>query len=181
MITRWKSRNRTVPAIAVCLAILVATGLAAAATARRGNGSVYSAFSVISKTPPTRKSCGPYVVRRATYTGTATSPDPRLAGRATVAARFTVLPGTGQAVVGGTLRVRDARGRLRLSSTRTGILSSHNVANGILRGRLYGKDALLLANVTFVFNENLTFAAVRLGLEGGENVAIAYTPPPKCR
>ncbi len=169
--------SRTVVATGICLAMLLAAGLAVAANRKPYEGSVYSAFSVLSKTPPTRHACGPYVVRRATYKGTATSPDPRLAGAATLAARFTVVPATGQAVVGGTLKVRDTRGRLRLSATLSGLLSSHNVVSGILRGRLYHRDALLLANVTLVFNENLTFAAVRLGLEGSENLAIAYNQP----
>jgi hypothetical protein len=48
--------------------------------------------------------------------------------------------------------------------------------NGIVAGNLFQPKALLLANVTMVFNDNFTFAPVRLGLEEGRNSAVAYPP-----
>jgi hypothetical protein len=47
-------------------------------------------------------------------------------------------------------------------------------------GILASPGALVIANLTIVFNENYTFAAVRMGVETGANSAVAYSAP-RCR
>jgi hypothetical protein len=168
--------KRTGP-VALSLVLILVTGVAAAAPAREnGPGVIYAAASILNKGKLTTKRCGPYVVTSGLYTGASASPDPRLAGTATLQLKIAVDPDTGLGFTRGTLRIRDRRGSLRLASTVAGVNSQKGVVNGIVTGTLYGPSALLLANVTFVFNENLTFAAVRLGLEDGRNSAVAYSP-----
>jgi hypothetical protein len=67
-----------------------------------------------------------------------------------------------------------------MRSTLNGVITQRSAVNGLVTGTLYNPGALLLANVTMVFDEVLGFAAVRLGLESGQNSGIAYPPIPKC-
>ena len=86
-------------------------------------------------------------------------------------------PRTNLGFTRGTLRIRDRRRALRLNATVAGV-NANQAMNGIVTGTLFGPSALLLANVTIQWNENFTFGAVRLGLEGGANSAVAYSPLP---
>jgi hypothetical protein len=159
------------------LGLVLATGVAAASPKRAGGpGVIYAAVSILPNGKLATKRCGPYVVTSGTYTGASTSPDPRLAGTATLVGKIAVDPTTGLGFMRGTLRIRDRSKVLRLSSTMAGVNSNKVTVNGIVTGTLYRPSALLLANVTIQFNENFTFGAVRLGLEDGRNSAVAYSP-----
>jgi hypothetical protein len=162
------------------LALLVLTGLAGASRQNNGAQSVYAAFPLLSHGTTKSRRCGSTVVTTGTLTGIATSPDPRLAGRATLKATLGVNPATGYGYASGTLTVRDGRKRVRLTGKLVGVVSQTNVVNGIVTGRLSSPGALLIANLTIVFNENYTFAAVRMGVESGANSAVAYVAP-RCR
>ncbi len=176
-----RGRNAQIPArnliAAALIGLILATGVAAAAPQRElSPGVIYAAFSLIPNGKLATKRCGPYVVTRGTYTAASTSPDPRLAGRATFVGRIAVDPATGLGSTRGTLRIRDRQRVLRLTSTIAGVNSNKVTMNGIVVGTLFRPSALLLANVTIQFNENFTFGAVRLGLEDGRNSAVAYAP-----
>jgi hypothetical protein len=165
------------PILAAALVLALATGIAAASPSREvGPGVIYAAFSILPTGKLSTKRCGPYVVTSGTYRGNSTSPDPRLAGVATIVGKIAVQPSTGLGFMRGTLKIHDRRGALRLNSTIAGVNSNKVTVNGIVTGTLYGPNALMLANVTIQFNVNFTFGAVRLGLEDGRNSAVAYSP-----
>jgi hypothetical protein len=158
------------------LVAVLATGVASAAPVQGDPGVIYAAFNLLGRGKLNNKRCGPYSVTSGTWTAPSASPDPRLAGNVTLQAKIAYDPDTGLGFTRGTLRIRDRRGTLRLSSSVFGVNSNKVVVNGIVTGNLFRPNALLLANVTMVFNENFTFAPVRLGLEDGRNSAIAYSP-----
>jgi hypothetical protein len=161
---------------ALGLAASLATGVAAASKARLGSQPIYAAFSILPKGKLTTRRCNGYQVTSGTYTGTSTSPDPRLAGPATLVPKIAVFPGSGTGFVSGPLVIRSPRGKLRMRSTLTGVVTNRTVVNGIVIGTLVSPGARLLANVTIVFDSQYRFGAVRLGLESGQNSAVAYTP-----
>lgn len=155
----------------------MASGVAAASPRRAdGPGVIYAAFNILIKGKLSTKRCGEYTVMSGTYTGASASPDARLAGTATVQAKIAIDPDTGLGFTRGSLRIRDRRGVLRLSAAISGVNSQRSTVNGIISGSVFQPNALVLANVTMVFNENFTFAPVRLGLEEGRNSAVAYQP-----
>jgi hypothetical protein len=161
--------------VATALAFLVVTGLAAGARVN-GAQSVYAAFPLTATSGPKTRRCGSMIVTRGTYTGLATSPDPRLAGRASVTLEIGVNPATGYGYARGPMTIK-ARSVTRLRGFLTGVVSNRNVINGIVTGTLTGPKALLIGNLSLVFNENFTFAAMRLGVESGQNSAVAYNTP----
>ncbi len=152
--------------------------MAAGSAENPGAQSIYSAFSILARGKPTSHACGAFRVTTATLTGTATSPDPRLAGVATLETRIAVNPKTGYGWAVGALTVR-SHGSPRLHAGLVGVVSDQNVVNGLVTGKVFSPPARLLANVSIVFNENFSFAAVRLGVESGKNSAVAY-PGGRC-
>jgi hypothetical protein len=165
---------------AVGMAALLATGVAAASKARHGSQPIYAAFTILPKGKLTSRRCNGYQLTSGTYGGTSTSPDPRLAGRATLTPKIAVFPGSGTGFITGPLVIRDPRGHVHLRATLTGVITNRTVVNGLVRGTLSAPSALLLANVTIVFDTVYRFGAVRLGLESGQNSAVAYTPLKGC-
>ncbi len=160
---------------ATALSLVSATAIGAASFERRAAATpLYSAFSVVAQRRPAIVRCGGYRITRATYTGRATSPDPRLAGRVTLRAQLITNPATGDGVARGVLTIRNPRRRLRARANLAGVIVRHVNVNGILSGRLVRPNALLLANVTLFFDPRLRFAGVRVGLNTGENSAVAY-------
>ena len=170
-----------IAAVGLSVAIAIPVGVGAAAPREvSGPQPIYSAFSLLKRGTLTHTRCGAYRVTRGTYAGRAASPDPRLAGAVTYTGRFARLPSGTAGVANGRLVIRDARGRVRMRGSVTGVFSERSVVNGIVSGRLEQPAALLLANVTMVFDDVLGFGAVRLGLESGANTAVAYPAVPKC-
>ena len=140
---------------------------------------IYAAFSLLKVGKLRSQRCGEYSSTFGTYTGRSSSPDPRLAGVATYVGRVSLYPGGSTGVVRGTLTIRDSAGTLRMSSSVVGVITNRSAVNGLVEGTLVGPAARILANVTMVFDEEFGFAAVRLGLESGQNSGIAY-PTVKC-
>jgi hypothetical protein len=68
-----------------------------------------------------------------------------------------------------------------MKSTVIGVITERSEVFGNVVGSVYVRSARLLANLTMVFDDQLGFAAVRLGLETGKNSAIAYPAIPTCR
>jgi hypothetical protein len=161
---------------AVLLTLLVPAGLSSAKpVATQANAQpIYAAFSILKQGKLRQRRCGQYRVTTGTYTGRTTSPDPRLAGEATYVAELAINSGGSTGVARGTMTIRDSRGATRMRSKVRGVITNGGTVNGVVMGTLFGPPALLLANLTMVFDDRLGFAAVRLGLEGGANSAIAY-------
>lgn len=167
-------RKATVGALGLALSFGLTAGIPAATKRNQVARSVYAAFSLVSRAKPTTTRCGTYVVTRTTLAGVATSPEPRLGGRARLTSKLSLNPGTGYGLATGTLTIRSTSGRLRLRGTLQGVISNSNVVNGIIAGTFFEPKTFLLANVTLVFNETFSFVAVRLGIESGQNSAVAY-------
>ena len=161
--------------------MLAVTSIAAAVPQRAETARpVYSAFSVTASRAPAKVRCGPYTVSRATYVGRATSPDPRLAGTATLRAKLATNGARGDGVLTGVLTIRDRRRKVRMRATVNGVVYRHVSVTGILTGRLMSPNALFLANVTMFFDPRLRFAGVRVGLNSGQNWGVAYSRVPRC-
>lgn len=166
---------------AIGLLLLAPVGLSAGArTVATGPQPIYAAFSLLKSGKLTTRQCGSYTVTRGTYRGRSASPDPRLAGVVTYVGRVALMRGGTSGIASGTMTLRDTRGRTRMKSRVSGVITQSSVVNGLVSGTLTSPSALLLANVTMVFDDELGFAAVRLGLEAGQNSAVAYPAVPKC-
>jgi hypothetical protein len=175
-------RRQRVPIAAVVVLVLALPAGLSAAVRRPSAGPqpIYAAFSLIQKGKLATKRCGGYVVTGGTYSGRSASPDPRLAGVAAYTGWVAFHPGGTTGVVRGALTIRDGSGTLRLRSTVVGVITERSAVNGFVSGTLVGPAARLLANVTMVFDDEFSFAAVRLGFESGKNSGIAYPAVPKC-
>jgi hypothetical protein len=176
--------NKHVPiAVAFALVLALPAGLGAAEVAQTQASPqpIYAAFSLLKQGKLTMKRCGGYSITTGTYTGRSSSPDARLAGSVTYTGRISVHPGGTTGVATGTLTVRDSLRRLRTRASINGVITERSEVNGNVVGWVYDPTARLLANLTMVFDDELGFAAVRLGLETGKNSGIAYPTIPKCR
>jgi hypothetical protein len=174
--------DKRVPIIATMLAPILPAGVAAATpTAEaRGPEPIYSAFTLVKQGPGRTQRCGRYQITTATYTGTAISPDARMAGTARYTSRLATLRGRPTGVGSGTLTIHDERRRLRHRTRLTGVLTNGVVVNGLVSGNLYGPNDLILANVTIHFDDKRFRATFRIGLEGGANSGVAYPAGPRC-
>ena len=167
----------------VLLFLALPTGLSAAAVGRTNASPqpIYAAFSLLKQGKLSSKRCGGYSITTGTYTGRSSSPDVRLAGSVTYTARIALHPGGTTGVATGTLTIRDSARAVRMRSTVNGVITERSVVNGNVVGSVFIPTARLLANLTMVFDDQLSFAAVRLGLDTGKNSGIAYPAIPKCR
>jgi hypothetical protein len=144
------------------------------AAAQANAQPIYTAFNLLKQGKLRQRRCGPYRVTTGTYTGRATSPDPRMAGDVTYVAELAINSGGGTGVARGTITIRDSRRAIRMRSNLWGVITNGGTVNGLVMGKLFVPPALLLANLTMVFDDRLGFAPARLGLESGANSAIAY-------
>ena len=167
----------------VALGLLVAAPVGLSASARSvaaGPQPIYSAFSLFKTGKLTIRRCGAYSVTSGTYTGRSASGDPRLAGVVAYTGRVALTRESTSGVAFGTMTVKDARGRVRMRGNVSGVVTRSSTVNGLVSGKLMIPAALLLGNLTMVFDDELGFAAVRLGFEEGLNSAVAYPAVPKC-
>jgi hypothetical protein len=166
------------------LAFLVLAALPAGAAPSQISANaqpVYFATSLFLQRGTRRdRRCGPYRVTTATYVGTTITPEPRLQGNASYRGRIAINNGGTHGVATGTFTIRDGRGTVRMRSTVRGVVSFQQVFNGVFLGSLFRPSALMTGNVTMDFNDNLTFAAVRFGMEAGANTAVSYPRVPRC-
>jgi hypothetical protein len=165
------------------IGLLIAAPVGLSASSRSlvtGPQPIYSAFSLLKTGKLTTRRCGAFSVAHGTYTGRSASPDPRLAGVVTYVGRIALTRASTSGIAWGTMTLRDSRRRVRMRATVSGVVTQSSVVNGLVTGTLMAPAALLLANVTMVFDDELGFAAVRLGLDSGLNSAVAYPAVPKC-
>jgi hypothetical protein len=166
------------------LAFLVLTALPAGAAPIQISANaqpVYFATTLVLQKGTRRdRRCRGYRVTTATYVGTTITPEPRLQGQLTYVARLAINNGGTHGVATGTFTVRDGRRAVRMRSIMRGVISFQQVVNGVLMGSLFRPNALMIANATLDFNENLTWAAVRFGMEDGSNTAVSYPRVPRC-
>ena len=170
-------------AVAGLLVLALPAGLGAgvARTEASSPQPIYAAFSLLKQGKLSSKRCGGYMITTGTYTGRSSSPDVRMAGAVTYTGRISLHPGGTTGVVTGTLTIRDSARAVRMRATVNGVITERSEVNGNVVGSVFNPTARLLANVTMVFDDQLSFAAVRLGLESGKNSGIAYPAIPKCR
>ena len=169
-------------ATASVLVLALPAGLSAAVAHTEASPQpIYAAFSLLKQGKLSSKRCGGYSITTGTYTGRSSSPDARLAGAVTFTGRISLHPGGTTGVTTGTLTIRDSLRRMRMRATVNGVITERSEVNGNVVGTVYDPTARLLANLTMVFDDQLSFAFVRLGLETGKNSAIAYPAIPKCR
>jgi hypothetical protein len=166
------------------LAFLVLAALPAGAAPSQISANaqpVYFATTLLLQKGTRRdRRCGSYRVTTATYVGTTITPEPRLQGELTYRARLVINNGGTHGVATGTFTIRDGRRVVRMRSTIRGVVSFQQVVNGQAMGNLFRPSALLSGNMTMDFNDNLTFAAVRFGMESGANTAVSYPRVPRC-
>jgi hypothetical protein len=126
---------------------------------------------------------GVYAVTHATYTGTATSADPRLDGTLRVQVKSVVNTTTNLGFLRGTFHVRDVGGG-SANGTLVGVLSGGTLqgfATGDLRGphpaagMPHPARAELLGSVTASFTPAGGFTAGSLGVGPATDTAIALT------
>jgi hypothetical protein len=173
----------TVAAGAVAFLVLAALPAGAAPTQISASAQpVYFASTITLKKGSRRdRRCGPYRVTTATYVGQTITPEPRLQGELTYQARLVVNNGGTHGIATGTFTVRDGRRAVRMRSTMRGVVGFQQVVNGVLMGSMFRPNAQMIANATLDFNDNLTFAAIRFGMESGANSAVSYPRvPPRC-
>ena len=170
-----------IAAMVVLLLALPSTLTAAVARTEASPQPIYAAFSLLKQGKLSLKRCGGYSITTGTYAGRSSSPDARLAGAVTYTGRISLHPGGTTGVATGTLTIRDSARRVRMRASVNGVITERSEVNGNVVGTVYDPTARLLANLTMVFDDQLSFAAVRLGLETGKNSAIAYPAIPKCR
>ena len=163
------------------LALPAGLGAAAVTQTQATPQPIYAAFSLLKQGKLSSKRCGSYSITTGTYTGRSSSPDARLAGSVTYTGRIALHPGGTTGVATGTLTIRDSARRVRMRSTVNGVITERSEVNGNVVGSVYDPTARLLANLTMTFDDQLSFAAVRLGLDTGKNSGIAYPTIPKCR
>ena len=171
-----------VPACALGFLVLAALPAGAAPSQISANAQpVYFAASLFLQKGTRRdRRCLPYRVTTATYVGTTITPEPRLQGQASYRARIAINNGGTHGVATGTFTIRDGRDIVRMRSTVRGVISFQQVFNGVFLGTLFRPNALMTGNATMDFNDNLTFAAVRFGMESGANSAVSYPRVPRC-
>jgi len=170
-----------IAAMVVLLLVLPSTLTAAVAQTEASPQPIYAAFSLLKQGKLTTKRCGGYLITTGTYAGRSSSPDARLAGAVTFTGRISLHPGGTTGVATGMLTIRDSARRVRMRASVNGVITERSEVNGNVVGWVYDPTARLLANLTMVFDDELSFAAVRLGLDTGKNSGIAYPAIPKCR
>jgi hypothetical protein len=166
----------------IVLLLALPSGLSAAVARTEASPQpIYAAFSLLKLGKLSSRRCGGYSITTGTYTGRSSSPDARLAGAVTYTGRIALHPGGSTGVATGTLTIRDSARAVRMRASVNGVITERSEVNGNVVGSVFNPTARLLANLTMVFDDQLSFAAVRLGLETGKNSAIAYPAIPTCR
>jgi hypothetical protein len=155
----------------VLLGLFVAAALAVAgaATAHRGAPSVQSVTATFNATTVTQHlltTCSvnggdTFQATRATYTGTATSADPRLAGALTIRAWSLVDTTNGVGHLFGNFRIVGS-GRDRAHGTLNAAISGGN-ASGLARGFVRGKWGHVVCNHGAAFSTTHGFSSGTIG------------------
>jgi hypothetical protein len=173
-------RNILVPAVALAFLVLAAvpTGAAPVKVTRNAQPVFFAATLNLQKGTRRDRRCGPYRVTTATYVGQTFSAEPRLAGQGRYRAKLAINLGGTHGVATGTFTIRN--GGLRMRATVRGVITFTQAVNGLLLGTLFRPTELMIMNLSMTYNGNLTFAAVRAGMEQGQNTGVSYQRVPNC-
>ncbi|HET7567324.1 MAG TPA: hypothetical protein VFJ91_04985 [Gaiellaceae bacterium] len=158
--------RKTIGALAVCAA-LAATGAAVAAHKRAQTTQQASAtFAATTVSHAKHSSCtasdGAYTETDATYTGTATSGDARLAGPLVIRAHSVVDTTSGLGWVQGTFRIRGGDGHGNAHGTLHGAVAGGTVS-GALVGETENAEGKLVATISAAFAPDAGFSSGTLG------------------
>jgi hypothetical protein len=165
------SRKRIVVPAALLAAALAAAGVSAGALHRtQSTSSAAATFDAGTVSQQSSRACtstdGTYLETTATYTGTASSSDPRLSGPLRIRAHSVVNTTTGLGWVEGAFRVRDDGGGVR-GTLRAAVAGGR--AAGTVEGRAGGPAGKLVASVAGGFTPDHGFASGSLGSTGSAN------------
>jgi hypothetical protein len=157
-------RPRLAALAALVLAALAAAGVAVAGHRSQSSQAAAASFDAGSVTKTHTHSCvgadGTYQDTNATYTGAASSSDPRLNGALTIRAHSIVNATTGIGWVEGSFRVRGS-GAGAHGTLRAAVAGGHAV--GSVTGQAEHAQGKLVASVTAAFTQGGGFASGALG------------------
>jgi hypothetical protein len=159
------SRKRLLPLVLLATAALTAAGVAAAGhrvPSVEGATASFAATNVSTKYQVTCSVNGgdTFEATSATYTGTATSSDPRLAGTLTIRAWSLVDTASGVGHVYGVFRIKgtDTGAHGRLNAALSG-----GKASGLARGFVWHRYGRLIASLGATFDPNAGFSDGSIG------------------
>jgi hypothetical protein len=169
--------RKPLAALAASFAVLALTGIALA----HGKGpsstqAVTATFSTDAVSNLKTNTCtgadGTYTQTRATYSGTATSDDPRLNGTLTIRARSVYNTATNLGHVEGAFRVKGTDGHARgvFSAVSTG-----GTLAGFAGGSVAAPRGTLLANLSATFDPATGFSAGQLGSGSSDDTAVVVS------
>lgn len=169
------SRKRIGSLAALAVVALVAAGAAVAAHRAQSSGAASATFVATTVSHSSSRSCtgadGTYVDTSATYTGTASSADARLAGPLEIRAHSIVNTTTGLGFVQGSFRVHDADGDVH--GNLTAALSGTNVV-GSVTGNVGRPQAKLVASLAGTFAAGTGFASGSLGTGTATGAGLVF-------
>jgi hypothetical protein len=169
-------RSRIAVPVVLAAAAMAATGVAAATRHTQSTQAAAADFTASSVSRSHSETCvasdGTYQFTTATYTGTATSSDPRLNGTVEVRAASVVNTTTKLGWVDGTLRIRGtdagANGRIHAA-----------IANGAAVGSLAGEgarpEAKLVASLSAAFTPDAGFSSGKIGSGSANGAGVLFT------
>jgi hypothetical protein len=170
------SRKRLAALAALALAALVVAGVAAAARHRtQSSQAVTASFAAASISHANSKTCtaadGTYRETTATYSGTATSSDPRLNGQLTIRAHSVVDTTTGIGWTEGSFRVRGS-GAGSHGTLHAAVSGTHAV--GSVVGSVDHAQGKLVASVAAEFTQDAGFTTGALGSGSVTGAGIVF-------
>jgi hypothetical protein len=169
-------RPRIAVPVVLVVAAVAAAGVAAATRHTQATQAAATDFAAGSVSRSHTETCnasdGAYQLTTATYTGTATSSDPRLNGSLEIRASSVVNTTTNLGWLEGTLRIRGtnagATGRIHAA-----------IANGAAVGSLVGEgarpEAKLIASLSAAFTPAGGFSAGKIGSGSANGAGVLYT------
>ena len=168
-------KARYAAGLAVAAAAFVGGGVAWATHGSQSTQAAAADFNAGSVSQIRSNTCvgsdGTYQDTTATYTGTATSSDPRLNGPVEIRARSVVNTTEGLGWLDGTLRVRGSSGNASASFRAS-------IANGNVVGLANGNGsggAKLVASFSSAFTQNAGFQSGHLGSGSATNSGVFFT------
>ena len=158
-------------------AALLGAGVAAASHRSQTTQQAVFTFDAGSVARSHSSSCtstdGVYQTTSATYGGTSTSTDPRLAGSITIQARSILNTTTQLGWLSGSLHVRNASGTSTSADIDAALTSGKAV--GFLRGSTHHSDGRLMASFAASFTPGGGFSAGQVGTGGATNAGVIFS------
>lgn len=158
--------RKTIGALAVCAALAAAGAAVAAHKRAQTTQQATATFAATTVSHAKNTTCtasdGAYKQTDATYTGTATSSDARLAGPLTIRAHSVVDTTSGLGWMQGTFRVRGGDGKGNAHGTLHGAIAGGNIS-GALVGDVENAAGKLVATISAAFAPDSGFSSGTVG------------------